>query len=113
MASNYSFDIVSDVDLQEFDNGVNQALKEISQRFDFKGSKSSIELDKGKALITLVSDDEFKLKSVIDILQSKLVKRGVSLKALTYGKIEQAAGSTVAKTKRTQSTASAASTRAA
>jgi uncharacterized protein YajQ (UPF0234 family) len=81
--------------MQEVLNAVIQAEKEIGQRFDFKGSKSSIELDKGKALITLVSDDEFKLKSVIDILQSKLVKRGISLKALTYGKIEQAAGSTV------------------
>jgi uncharacterized protein YajQ (UPF0234 family) len=81
--------------MQEVLNAVNQAEKEIGQRFDFKGSKSSIELDKGKAIITLVSDDEFKLKSVIEILQSKLVKRSVSLKALTYGKIEQAAGSTV------------------
>jgi uncharacterized protein YajQ (UPF0234 family) len=95
MADEHTFDIACELDMQEVLNAVTQAEKEIGQRFDFKGSKSSIELDKGKALITLVSDDEFKLKSVIDILQSKLVKRGISLKALTYGKIEQAAGSTV------------------
>jgi uncharacterized protein YajQ (UPF0234 family) len=95
MADEHSFDIVCNVDMQEVLNAVNQAMKEIGQRFDFKGSKSSIELDKGKGLVNLISDDELKLKSVIDILQSKLVKRGVSLKALSYGKIEQAAGSTV------------------
>jgi uncharacterized protein YajQ (UPF0234 family) len=70
-------------------------MKEISQRFDFRGSKSSIELNKDKHEITIVSDDEGKLKSVVDILQTKLVKRGVSLKALQYGKVEPAAGSTV------------------
>jgi uncharacterized protein YajQ (UPF0234 family) len=95
MADEHSFDIVCNVDMQEVLNAVNQAMKEIGQRFDFKGSKSSIELDKGKGLVNLISDDELKLKSVIDILQSKLVKRGVSLKALSYGKVEQAAGSTV------------------
>jgi uncharacterized protein YajQ (UPF0234 family) len=95
MADEHTFDIACELDMQEVLNAVTQAEKEIGQRFDFKGSKSSIELDKGKAIITLVSDDEFKLKSVIDILQSKLVKRGISLKALTYGKIEQSAGSTV------------------
>ncbi len=95
MADEHFFDVVCNVDLQEVSNAVNQAMKEIEQRFDFKGSKSSIELDKGKAVITLASDDETKLKSVIDILQSKLVKRTISLKALNYGKIEQAAGSTV------------------
>lgn len=95
MADEHSFDIACELDMQEVLNAVTQAVKEISQRFDFKGSKSSIELDKGKAVITLVSDDEYKLKNVIDILQSKLVKRGIALKALSYGKIEQAAGSTV------------------
>ncbi len=95
MADEHSFDVVCEVDMQEVLNAVDQARKEIGQRFDFKGSKSSIELDKGKGVITLISDDELKLKSVIDILQSKLVKRGVSLKALSYGKIEQAAGNTV------------------
>jgi uncharacterized protein YajQ (UPF0234 family) len=95
MADEHSFDVVSKVDLQEVLNAVQQATKEIGQRFDFKGSKSSIELNKDKHEITLISDDEHKLKTVIDILQTKLVKRGVSLKALNYGKIEQAASNTV------------------
>ncbi|MDA8432292.1 MAG: YajQ family cyclic di-GMP-binding protein [Nitrospiraceae bacterium] len=95
MADEHSFDVVSKVDLQEVLNAVQQATKEISQRFDFKGSKSSIELNKDKHEITFVSDDESRLKTVIDILQTKLVKRGVSLKALSYGKVEQAAGNTV------------------
>lgn len=95
MAETHSFDIVCVVDLQEVDNAVNQAMKEISQRFDFKGSKSNIELNKDKGVITVISDDEQKIKSVIDILQSKLVRRGISLKALSYGKVEPAAGDTV------------------
>ena len=95
MADEHSFDIVSKVDLQEVLNAVQQAMKEIGQRFDFKNSKSDIELNKEKHELTIVSDDDMKLKSVIDILQTKLVKRGISLKALDYGKIEPAAGSTV------------------
>jgi uncharacterized protein YajQ (UPF0234 family) len=91
----HSFDIVSKVDLQEVVNGIQQAMKEISQRFDFRGSKSSIDLDKGNNEIHIVSDDEYKLKSVIDILQSKFIKRKVPLKALDYGKIEDAASGTV------------------
>ncbi len=94
MAEN-SFDIVSKVDLQEVSNAVQQAMKEISQRFDFRGSKSNIELDKSNNQIVIVSDDEYKMKSVIDILQSKLIKRDVPLKALDYGKIEDAASGTV------------------
>jgi hypothetical protein len=95
MADEHSFDIVSKVDMQEVSNAVQQAEKEISQRFDFKGSKSSIELNKEKAEITLVSDDEYKLNSLTEILKNKLVKRNVSLKALGFGKIEKAAGDTV------------------
>lgn len=95
MADEHSFDIVSKVDLQEVLNAVQQAMKEISQRFDFKGSKSSLDLHKDKHEITVISDDEQKLKIVLDILQTKLVKRGVSLKALQYGKIDQASGGTV------------------
>ncbi len=95
MATEHSFDIVSKVDLQEVSNAVLQALKEISQRFDFRGSKSSIELDRSKNEILVLSDDEYKLKSVIDILQGKLVKRKVSLKSLVYGKIEAALSGTV------------------
>jgi len=95
MADEHSFDIASKIDLQEVLNAEQQATKEISQRFDFKGSKSSIELNKEKHEIILISDDELKLKTVIDILQTKLVKRGISLKALDYGKIEQASGNSV------------------
>ncbi len=94
MASENSFDIVSKVDLQEVSNAIQQALKEIHQRFDLKDSRSNIELE-GKDGVLLASQDDFKLKAVNDILQAKLVKRGVPLKALTYGKIEPAAGSTV------------------
>ncbi|MBS1913667.1 MAG: YajQ family cyclic di-GMP-binding protein [Bacteroidetes bacterium] len=88
MASTFSFDIVSEVDLQEADNAVNQAVKEIQQRYDFKGSNSTIELDKKAKTIALESDDEFRLKQVIDVLESKLIKRGIGLKALTYGTLE-------------------------
>lgn len=94
MAKDNSFDIVSKVDLQEVVNAVNQAVREIETRFDFKDSKSKISFD-GKSEIILVSDDDFKLRNVVDILESKLVKRGVNLKALRYGKIEPAAGNTV------------------
>ncbi len=93
MAQEFSFDVVSKTDLQEVANAIQQAQKELAQRFDFKGSKSSIELTDEE--IVLVSDDEAKLRSVIDIVQTKLVKRGVNLKAIDYGKIEPAAGSTV------------------
>ena len=95
MADEHSFDIVSKVDLQEVLNAVQQAMKEISQRFDFKDSKSHIELNKDKNEILIVSDDEYKLKSVVDIFQGKLVKRRVSLKSLVYGKIEPALSGTV------------------
>jgi cyclic-di-GMP-binding protein len=95
MADEHSFDIVSRVDMQEVTNAVQQAMKEISQRFDFKGSKSNIELDRNKSEITLTSDDEYKLNNVTEILKGKLVKRNVSLKTLLYGKIEKAAGDTV------------------
>lgn len=81
---NYSFDIVSEADLQEVDNAVNQAKKELAQRFDFKGSKSSIEYNRLEKKITLVGDDDFKLRSVKDILANKLAKRNVSMKLLTF-----------------------------
>jgi len=95
MADEHSFDIVSKVDMQEVLNSVQHATKELNQRFDFKGSKSNIELNKDKGEITLISDNEQKLKSVIELLQSKLVKRSVPLKSLQYGKIEPASGGTV------------------
>jgi cyclic-di-GMP-binding protein len=87
-----SFDIVSKIDLQEVANAIQQALKEVHTRFDLKDSKSNIELEKED--IVLHSSDEYKLKAVNDILQQKLVKRGVSLKGLTYGPVESAAGGT-------------------
>lgn len=93
MAKDSSFDIVSKVDIPEVTNAIQQAQKELAQRFDFKNSKSSINLEGEK--IVLVSDDDFKLTNVIDILEGKLVKRGVSLRALEYGKIQSAAGDTV------------------
>jgi uncharacterized protein YajQ (UPF0234 family) len=88
----FSFDIVSEADLQEVDNAVNQAKKEIAQRFDFKGSKSSIEYNRAEKKITLVGDDDFKLRSVRDILSGKLAKRGVSIKLLTFGEPEKIFG---------------------
>jgi uncharacterized protein YajQ (UPF0234 family) len=94
MAQDFSFDVVSKLDLQEVENAFHQANKEIQTRFDFKGSVSRIDWDK-KEVLTLFSDDEQKLKSVIDILQSKLIKRGISLQALDYQKIEAAERATV------------------
>jgi len=93
MAEN-TFDIVSKVDLQEVSNAIQQALKEVHTRYDLKDSKSNIELE-GKETIVLHSADEYKIKAVNDVLQSKMVKRGVPLKALSYGAVEPAAGSTV------------------
>lgn len=95
MAVEHSFDIVSRVDMQEVSNAVQQTLKEVRQRFDFKGSKSSVELNKDKREITFQSDDDHRMKSLTEIFKNKLVKRKVSLKALNYGKIEKAAGDTV------------------
>src|SRR5258707_2965636 len=94
MAAENSFDIVSKVDLQEVSNAIQNALKEIHTRFDLKDSKSDIQLE-GKEALVLSSADEYKLKAVTDILQSKLVKRGVPIKALSYGTVEPAAGSSV------------------
>lgn len=88
-----SFDIVSKVDMQEVDNAVNQAIKEIGQRYDFKGSKSEITQEKDS--VKVLSEDDYKLKAVIDVLQTKFLKRNISIKALQYGKIEPASGSMV------------------
>ncbi|NDD62723.1 MAG: YajQ family cyclic di-GMP-binding protein [Acidobacteria bacterium] len=94
MAQQNTFDIVSNIDLAEVANAINQALKEVQTRFDFKGSQSGIDLE-GQEAIVLTSDDEYKLRSLNDILQSKFVKRGVPLKGLDYQKIEAALGGTV------------------
>jgi uncharacterized protein YajQ (UPF0234 family) len=88
-----SFDIVSKVDMQEVDNAVNQTVKEITQRYDFKGTKSQVTLENDT--IKVLADDDFRLKAIIDILQSKCIKRGISLKALQYDKAETASGSMV------------------
>ncbi|GBF12093.1 YajQ family cyclic di-GMP-binding protein [Tepidibacillus infernus] len=93
MAKDNSFDIVSEVNMQEVDNAINQTVKEIIQRYDFKNSKSEVSFQGEE--IKVVSDDEYKLKSVIDVLQTKLINRKVSIKNLDYGKIEQASGGTV------------------
>ncbi len=95
MADQSSFDIVSRVDMQEVKNALDQTLKEIRQRFDFKNSKSEITLNEKDSELVVVSDDEYKLKAVLDILKGKCVKRNVSLKALSYGKVEEALGGTV------------------
>ena len=88
-----SFDIVSKVDMQEVDNAVNQAIKEIGQRYDFKGSKSQITPEKDS--VKILADDDYKLKAVVDVLQSKFLKRNISIKALQYGKVEPASGGMV------------------
>jgi uncharacterized protein YajQ (UPF0234 family) len=94
MASDNSFDIVSKVDIQEVRNAIDQAAKEVHNRFDLKNTHSEIHLE-GDEAIQLASADEYKLKAVTEILQQKLVKRGISLKNLTYGKVEPASGSSV------------------
>jgi uncharacterized protein YajQ (UPF0234 family) len=96
MPSTYSFDVVSEVNMQEVDNAVNQARKEIDQRYDFKGSKTEIEL--GKEEIKISSEDEFKLKAVVEILKAKFIKRGISPKALDFDKVEKATLGTVRQT---------------
>jgi uncharacterized protein YajQ (UPF0234 family) len=92
MADTYSFDIVSEISWQEVDNAINQARKEILQRYDFKGSKSSIEYSQKDKTITIMGDDDYKMKAVVDILQNKFVKRSIPLKALKYKTPEQATG---------------------
>jgi uncharacterized protein YajQ (UPF0234 family) len=95
MATVASFDITSGVDMQEVDNAVNQARKEIAQRYDFKGSRAAIDLNRAENTITLIADDEFKMNAVWEILQGRLVRRGVPTKNLTPGEIERAANDTV------------------
>jgi uncharacterized protein YajQ (UPF0234 family) len=98
MASDNSFDIVSKVDMQEVKNAVDQAVKEVDTRFDFKGSDSTIELDEKKATISIATENETRLKSIVDILQSKLHKRGIDIRALDLGKVEEASKGTVRQT---------------
>ncbi|UII56968.1 YajQ family cyclic di-GMP-binding protein [Cytobacillus spongiae] len=93
MAKDSSFDVVSKVDFSEVTNAINLALKEIKTRYDFKGSKSDVSLDKEE--LVLISDDEYKLEQLKDVLISKMIKRGIPIKNLDYGKIEGASGGTV------------------
>jgi uncharacterized protein YajQ (UPF0234 family) len=95
MATQVSFDITSNVDLQEVDNALNQARKEVTQRYDFKGSKTSIEFDPKESKLVLVSDDEFKLNALWEIVQTRLIRRNVPVKNLTRGPALPAANTTV------------------
>jgi uncharacterized protein YajQ (UPF0234 family) len=95
MAQQSSFDVTTGVDLQEVDNAVNQTQKEIAQRYDFKGSKASIDFRRGENLLVLVADDDFKMRALFDVLQGKLIKRGVPVKNLDIGAVTPAAGDTV------------------
>ena len=94
MAKEPSFDVVSEVDMQEVNNAINQTVKEITQRFDFKGTKSTVEIENGNA-IKIVTEDDTRMRNIVDILQSKFIKRGVAIKNLEYGKVESAAGGMV------------------
>ncbi len=94
MGQQNSFDIVSEVNMQEVDNALNQARKEVAQRYDLKDSKSSIDFDEKEKVVTVNSLTEFTLKSVVDVLQNKFVKRGIHLKSLTYGAVEPATAGT-------------------
>ncbi|MFZ5622997.1 MAG: YajQ family cyclic di-GMP-binding protein [Gemmatimonadota bacterium] len=98
MAANPSFDISTGCDLQEVDNAVNQALKEIAQRYDFKGTHCTIEFDRAKAEIRLAADDEFRMDALVDVLRTRLIKRGVPVKNLKFGDLEPAAGQSVRQT---------------
>ena len=98
MAANSSFDISTGADLQEVDNAVNQALKEIAQRYDFKGTHCTIEFDRAKAEIRLAADDEFRMDALVDVLQTKLIKRGVPVKNLELGDVEHGTGQSVRRT---------------
>ena len=98
MASNSSFDVSTGADLQEVDNAVNQALKEIAQRYDFKGTHCTIEFDRDKAEIRLSADDEFRMDALVDVLQSRMIKRGVPIKNLKVGDIVAGTGQTVRRT---------------
>ncbi len=93
MAKDATFDLVSKVDMQEVDNAVNQTKKEITQRFDFRGSKAEVTAEGDD--VKILAEDDFRLKSIIDVLQTKLIKRGISIKNLDYGKIEDASGGMV------------------
>lgn len=95
MAQQSSFDVTTGVDLQEVDNAINQAQKEIAQRYDFKGSKAEIDFRRGDELIALTADSDFQMTALLDVVQAKLIRRGVPVKNLDIGEIRQAGGDTV------------------
>jgi len=95
MPAQASFDVTTGVDLQEVDNAINQAQKEIAQRYDFKGSNATIEFKRAEALLLLVADSDFQMRALFDVVQTKLIKRGVPVKNLDIGEVKQAAGDTV------------------
>lgn len=95
MAQQNSFDVTTGVDMQEVDNAVNQAVKEIGQRYDFKGSRATIELNRAEEMLVLVADSEFQMRALTDVLWGKLVKRGVPVKNLDIGEVKNAGGDTV------------------
>ena len=95
MASTYSFDVTTGVDLQEVDNAVNQAQKEVAQRYDFKGSQAVVEFKRAEALLELVADSDFQMQQLFDVVQSKLIKRSIPVKNLDIGDIKPAGGNTV------------------
>ncbi|HET7586355.1 MAG TPA: YajQ family cyclic di-GMP-binding protein [Gemmatimonadaceae bacterium] len=95
MAQASSFDVTTGVDMQEVDNAVNQAQKEIAQRYDFKGSKAGIEFRRGEGKLVLVADDDYKMRALVDVLQSKLIRRQVPVKNLKFGDVQPAGGDTV------------------
>jgi uncharacterized protein YajQ (UPF0234 family) len=98
MASNPSFDVSTGADLQEVDNAVNQTIKEIAQRYDFKGTHCTVDFDRAKAEIRLSADDEYRMDAVVDVLKTKMIKRGVPVKNLKVGDLEAATGQTVRRT---------------
>jgi uncharacterized protein YajQ (UPF0234 family) len=95
MPQNSSFDVTTGVDLQEVDNAINQAQKEIAQRYDFKGSQATIEFKRAEGQLILVADNDFQMRALFDVVQTKLIKRGVPVKNLDIGEIKEAGGSTV------------------
>jgi len=95
MAQSFSFDVTTGVDMQEVDNAVNQAQKEIAQRYDFKGTKVSLEFNRALNMLILVADDDFRMRALFDVLQTKLIKRHVSVKNLDVGEVKPAGGDTV------------------
>ena len=97
MAQQSSFDVTTGVDMQEVDNAVNQAQKEIGQRYDFKGSKAAIEFNRTESSLLLIADDDFKMRALFDVLQTKLIKRNVPVKNLDIGETKNAGGDTVRK----------------